>query len=317
MSMVLGSRRSRRMMRRGRRGAALERAIERLAGAASDAGGWRTPPRPGGGTGCAGGRVAASAIDPALLADAAAQLVVEQAALMPGYLDPETGRPLLGDMLRPACRALTARASAPGASRRDRLILVTSPAAGDGKTFVAVNLALALSQGERRPVLLIDGDAQTAGAARALGWRPAPGLSEALAGDGAPGGLIGNSGLAHLSFVPPGSPSAAMAGLLAGARAALVMRELLAAEPDRLLIVDGPPLLTGLVGPALAAHAGQVVLVVAAGRTTQQAIDDSLTRLGERRNLHCLLARPAPPGERAEARRQGRSSGAAARPAPR
>ncbi len=91
--------------------------------------------------------------------------------------------------------------------------------------------------------------------------------------------------------MPPGRPSAAIAELLAHRRAALLTSR----QEDRLAIVDGPPLLAGVVGPALAAHAGQVVLVIAAGRTSQRAIDASLARLGNRDHVACLLARPAEP----------------------
>ncbi len=54
------------------------------------------------------------------------ELVVERASLVPGYLDPASGRPLLGEALAPVCRALLARAGAPQAGRRGRLILVSS-----------------------------------------------------------------------------------------------------------------------------------------------------------------------------------------------
>ena len=107
--MVLGSRRNRRLMRHGGAAPRSSARSERLAGATSDAGGWRTPPRPGGETGRAGdGRVAASAIDPALLADAAARARGRAGGLMPGYLDPRAAGRCWATTLRPVCRALTA-----------------------------------------------------------------------------------------------------------------------------------------------------------------------------------------------------------------
>ena len=57
-------------------------------------------------------------------------------------------------------------------------------------------------------------------------------------------------------------------------------------------VLAGPA--TGVAAAALAACAGQVVLMVAAGCTSQRAIDDSLKRLGERDNLYAVFARHAP-----------------------
>jgi alkanesulfonate monooxygenase SsuD/methylene tetrahydromethanopterin reductase-like flavin-dependent oxidoreductase (luciferase family) len=54
------------------------------------------------------------------------------------------------------------------------------------------------------------------------------------------------------------------------------------------VVIDGPPVLAGTAGAALAAFAGQVVLVVAAGQTSQEAIDASLRRRASgRRSASC------------------------------
>ena len=83
--------------------------------------------------------------------------------------------------------------------------------------------------------------------------------------------------------------------MLASRRTAQLVRNLLAQEPHGLAVVDGPPLLSGAAGAALAMFAGQVVLVAAAGRTAEPALAASVKRLGERRNVGFVLTRAGKP----------------------
>jgi hypothetical protein len=70
-----------------------------------------------------------------------------------------------------------------------------------------------------------------------------------------------------------------------------LLRELLAGDPDRLLVIDGPPPCRP-EAQALALFAGQIVLIVAAGKTPRGAVDIALARLGDRRNVSLLLNQP-------------------------
>ena len=61
------------------------------------------------------------------------------------------------------------------------MIAISSPAAGDGKTVTAINLAGALARGSDEPVLLIDADLRRPSVARLFGIRDtAPGLADVL-----------------------------------------------------------------------------------------------------------------------------------------
>jgi protein-tyrosine kinase len=286
---IIGFHHRRSPTRRKSRSATSEHADRRLAARGVDPGAWRAPP------------AATPAAEEATAADEAQNpveiemvpvdaTVDRQWLAAAGYLDPASGRPALLEQLRPIGRALTAQAFAPEAGRRDRLILISSAGAGEGKSFTAVNLALALAQEDGQAVSLIDGDPRTAGSARALGLQPEPGLTDALQG-AALGPLVGATGLDGFWFLAPGRPWAAMTPALASRRMAELVRELLAREPRGLVVIDGPPLLAGTAGAALALFAGQVVLVIAAGRTSEQAIDASLERLGEREKVRFVLNR--------------------------
>ncbi len=294
--LIIGIHYSRSPARRGPGASLPERAVRRLGFRETDPGAWRVPPQAASAAG--EDETALPAEAPADIECAPAPTTVDRAQLIAGgYLDRDTGMPALFEQLRPVAGALLAQASAPGAGRRDRVILVTSPNSGEGKSFTAVNLALALAHGDRA-VLLIDGDPRTAGSTRALGLVPEPGLTDALAG-AALDGLVHPTGLDHLWFMAPGRPHAALTRMLASRRTAQLVRDLLAQEPHGLAVVDGPPLLSGAAGAALAMFAGQVVLVAAAGRTAEPALAASVKRLGERRNVGFVLTRAGnPPADR-------------------
>jgi capsular exopolysaccharide synthesis family protein len=66
--------------------------------------------------------------------------------------------------------------------KRPRFIVVSSPAAGDGKSITAINLAGALSLKSEGKVLLVDGDLRRSSICALLGLPETPGLAEVLAG---------------------------------------------------------------------------------------------------------------------------------------
>jgi protein-tyrosine kinase len=55
--------------------------------------------------------------------------------------------------------------------------------------------------------------------------------------------------------------------------------KLVARDPNRILVFDAPPLLGSTESRVLAAHMGQVVLVVEADRTPQGDVSDALVTL--------------------------------------
>ena len=66
--------------------------------------------------------------------------------------------------------------------KQPRVIVVSSPAAGDGKSVNAVNIAAALSLKSEAEVLLVDGDFRKSAIHGQLGIPEAPGLADMLRG---------------------------------------------------------------------------------------------------------------------------------------
>ena len=211
------------------------------------------------------------------------------ALLAAGHPDPRIRDTPFMDALHRIAGPLVRQAFAPEAGRRDRIVLVTSAGPAEGRTFVAISLALGLAR--RRPVLLVDADPGAAGIAARFGLTAAKGLGDALA-DPALGTdrLIARTELDRLALLGPGGPRPDRLRLIASRRTVRVLRELLAADPGGLVLIDAPPLCRP-EGQALALFAGQVALVVAAGSTPRGAVETALERLGERPNVSLLLNR--------------------------
>lgn len=189
-----------------------------------------------------------------------------------------------------------ARASESALARR---ILVCSPHPGEGKTFCATNLALALAAERQLEVLLVDADVAKPAAAERLGITAERGLMDMLADPAiAPESLVIATDIEGLFVLPAGTPTSRDAEYLASTRTREVLDRLTQGAPDRIVIFDTPPALAASAAAELAAHVGQAVLVVRADETSRAAIEDARQLLSACADIKLLLnaARYSPSG---------------------
>lgn len=59
--------------------------------------------------------------------------------------------------------------------------------------------------------------------------------------------------------------------------------------PDRLVIIDSPPLLASSAARVLAELAGQVIVIVAAEETSMSSVDESLNNIPEDKPVRMIL----------------------------
>ena len=191
-----------------------------------------------------------------------------------------------------------ARSSASPLSRR---ILVCSPHSGEGKTYCATNLAIALAAERGIEVLLVDADVVNPSVARRLGIAAEQGLMDALADPAIlPETLVIRTDIEGLFVLPAGTASACDAEWLASARTAEVLDRLTRGAPDRIVIFDTPPALAASPAAELAQHVGQALLVVRADETSRAALEDAQQLLSACGDIKLLLnaARYSPSGRR-------------------
>jgi Mrp family chromosome partitioning ATPase len=182
-----------------------------------------------------------------------------------------------------------------------RRILVCSPHSGEGKTYCAMNLAIALAAERGLEVLLVDADVVKPSITERFGIDAEEGLMDALADPGiAPESLVIRTDIEGLFVLPAGRASARDAEYLASNRTAAMLDRLTEGAPDRILIFDTPPALAASPAAELAKHVGQALLVVRADETSRAALEDAQQLLSACGDIKLLLnaARYSPSGRR-------------------
>jgi succinoglycan biosynthesis transport protein ExoP len=186
------------------------------------------------------------------------------------------------------CRAIRTNLLFMSPDKPARTMLITSAGPQEGKTTVAVSMAITMAQSGLR-VLLVDTDMRRPRVHRALGIPGSvEGVSSAILGKDRVKSYVRPSGITNLWVLPCGACPPNPAELLHAERFRNMMDEL-AAEFDK-VIFDSPPL--GVVTDAsiLARITDATMLVVKAGRTSKQALARSRRHLGLDVNvLGCVL----------------------------
>jgi protein-tyrosine kinase len=171
------------------------------------------------------------------------------------------------------------------------LIMVTSAIEGDGKTYASVSLAVSIAMEMDKTVLFIDADVVKGSAGRLLGVpNNSPGLMDLLENKGVGvGDVMLRTNIPKLSVIPTGNTHEHSNELLASDAMKKLMLELSQRYSDRVIIFDSPPLLLTTEAGVLASFMGQVVFVVAADQTPQQAVIDALEHIGEDKVVGMVL----------------------------
>jgi Mrp family chromosome partitioning ATPase len=177
-----------------------------------------------------------------------------------------------------------------GSGDATQRILICSPHPGDGKTFCAVNLALAVAAEKESEVLLVDADFAKPSVLDVLGLPDGPGLMDALTDPKADvADYVQGTDVPGLWVLPAGNATNTDAEFLGTSRAAEVIARLTEGAPHRVVIFDSPPVLAASPVAELAKYAGQAVLVVRADRTGQGAVEDAMSLLSACPNIQLLL----------------------------
>jgi len=168
------------------------------------------------------------------------------------------------------------RARADGVANA-HLVMITSTREGEGKTFVALNLAFSLAAEQGSAVLLIDADPAKSSVSRYLKFEVDYGLTDLLRA-GAPqlADAIIPTSIQGLSILPSGPHDHLEAELFASDRMGALLQAFCRAFPDSIVILDAPPVLATSEPSSLARHVDQTVLVVEADRTSRAAITEAL-----------------------------------------
>lgn len=181
---------------------------------------------------------------------------------------------------------------------RANLLMVASALPGEGKTFTCVNLCLSIARERDWTVVLVDGDCSKPHLTRLFAAESEPGLIDllrdpALSFDA----LVMPTDVPGLSLLPAGSRDLRASELLASKRMDDLCSALSSADAGRIVVFDSSPLLVTTEAPALAAHVGQIAVVVSANETGREAVMTSLEKLDPAKAIACILNRHAEAGD--------------------
>jgi len=165
------------------------------------------------------------------------------------------------------------------AARKLKSLLITSPLPGDGKSTVALNLAIVLCENGKVPVLLLEGDVHRPALLKRLGLKPWPGLTECYKRGDDP--MLAMRRIDPLGFylLPAGQPLEDSVNLLQSNLTAQLIKGPLASSFGWILI-DSPPTTPVADILALKAHVDGTLLVARAAVTPKEAIEESVRNLG-------------------------------------
>lgn len=152
-------------------------------------------------------------------------------------------------------------------------LAVTSPGAHEGKTLVAINLAISLAMEVNYTVLLVDADLRRPSVHDCLGIQAEYGLSDYLTADKPLSELlIHPEGIAGLVVLPGGRPLSNSAEMLNSQKMARLVQELKARYPSRIILFDLPPLLSAADALAFSPYVDAALLVIEDGKTQMEDV---------------------------------------------
>ncbi len=196
-----------------------------------------------------------------------------------GLLTPEASQSRLANEMRVIKRPLINNCLAKSGDRvkNANRIMVTSAVPGEGKSYIATNLAMSIATERDSTVLLVEADPTRPALAQLFGISAGRGLMDLLVEPRLDvADVLVKTSVARLSFIPAGAPQEHATELLASAAMEKLVDHLASRYPDRIVIFDSAPLLAAPEARVLARHMGQIVLVIEAEKTTHSVAQQAL-----------------------------------------
>ena len=209
-----------------------------------------------------------------------------------GMITPDNMASVISNEFRGIKRKLLQKARDPETRVAvNNLIMVTSSLPGEGKTFTSINLAMSLAAERGLNVLLIDADVIRPSVGNMFKSTPKAGLTDLLNGGVANVSdvLCRCEEVPNLSVMFSGAASANSPELISSGRMADLCRELSTRYPDRIIVLDTPPVLASPEPAQLASYVHQLIMVVAADQTDRHQLQKALEGVASCKNISLLF----------------------------
>jgi len=173
-----------------------------------------------------------------------------------------------------------------------RTLAITSPNYGDGKTTIAINLALSIALDLKQTVLLADLDLRKPNVHSYLGIESQPGLTEHLKDGISLADCLQRLPFERLSILPAGKHVEHSSETLGSPQMAALAEEMRTRYADRFILYDMPPVLAQDDPLAFLPHADAVLLVVLDDATRTDEIKRCLDILAPANVIGTVLNAP-------------------------
>ena len=170
-----------------------------------------------------------------------------------------------------------------------KTIMITSATSGEGKTFVAANLAISISHELNTHALLVDCDLRNPSLAQWFGLQNGKGLSDYLAGDGTPSELFMKTKVEKLNLLASGTIQDNPTELIGSKKMEALIHELRSRYPDRYVVMDSTPLLATAEPEVLAKFVDGIIVVVHAGVTPRETVKQAIANLDKEKIIGFVL----------------------------
>ena len=169
-----------------------------------------------------------------------------------------------------------------------RLILVTSAAPQEGKTLVAVNLAVAISKEIHSNAILVDGDLRRPGIHLEKS-QSAKGLSNYLS-DGVPlSEILIDSQIEKLRIILAGSSTRKSSELIRSRKMGELLQTLRESGENTYIVVDSPPIMATPDPTLLSTMVDGIILVIRAGYTSRESVQSAIKSIDRQKIIGVIF----------------------------
>ena len=195
-----------------------------------------------------------------------------------------------GSMIAEQFRRLRTNIIRPGLQNNiPKTILVTSAMPGEGKSLISINLAITIAIELHSHALVVDCDFRNPSLSQWFGLKEGKGLSNYLLGELEIPDIMVKTSIDKLSFLCGGTIQDNPVELIGSKRMQSLVADLKSRYEDRYIIFDSSPLLATTEPSVLNRMVDGILLVVRAGETPRESIQQALKQLDKEKILGVVL----------------------------
>jgi len=171
----------------------------------------------------------------------------------------------------------------------DRTILITSCLAKEGKTFIAINLAITIAREVDQTILVVDVNLRNPSVLNSFGIREEPGLTDYLLHDRPLSDVLIRPGIEKLVVLPAGKHVENSAELLRSLKMQELVKEMKYRYRGRYIIFDTPPVLSSVDAIVLSQYVDKALFVIESGKVQPDKVSEALNHLEKEKILGAII----------------------------